>query len=180
VSEYLDCVVELMTPPSTSTPSHPSSLALPEAIDYLNAVWRVRHGTPLVTIRRVDAAAKLGLDCATADEFDARLSALCAILDDLHLPDDSIGKLIGLDDYLNGTLAPDAAARTHDAIADLRALFGLRAWRQHPNASDRVHTAKLRLGIQLPPSDWASAWTELQVRAVNALNALREEIEDAL
>ena len=86
---YLARVVELLTPPPLpAEPLYPSPLSLPEAIDYLNAVWRLHARDPLLRIGRAEAAAKLVLDAATVDEFESRLSALCAILDGLVLPGD--------------------------------------------------------------------------------------------
>ena len=79
--EYLERLVELLTPVVPEAPPlHPSPLSLPEAIDYLNAIWRLHAGTALIRIGRAEAAAKLVLDCANADEFESRLSALCSIV----------------------------------------------------------------------------------------------------
>ena len=86
--EYLERVIEVTTPVAPEPPPlYPSSLSLPEAIDYLNAIWHLHAGRPLIRIGRAEAAAKLVLDCAGADEFDSRLSALCGILDGVDLPD---------------------------------------------------------------------------------------------
>ena len=179
IEDYANRVEELLAPPVAPSTKYPSSLALPEAIDYLNVVWRAHAGAPLLTIRRADAASKLVLDCASADEFDARISAICGILDGLHLPTQPApAKLTDLDTYLTSELPVDSAARTREAVADLRSLFALRAWRQHPGADERLRNAKIRLGLQLPTNDWGDAWTVVQARAINALNALREEIED--
>jgi hypothetical protein len=134
--EYIDRVVETIafpTPPPLRL--HPSSLSLPEAIDYLNAVWRasVGSGNALIRISRAEAAAKLALDCSTVDEFESRLSALAGILAQLRLPG-QVGdnKLIDLREVLGHILSDDAGTRAQDAVNVLRDIVALRVWRQHP------------------------------------------------
>jgi hypothetical protein len=178
--EYVERVIAEYAPPIVSSePLHPSSLSLPEAIDYLNAVWRVHHsGTPLMRVGRVEVAAKLALDCATTEEFESRLSALTSVLDGMNVPDaNEGGKLFELKSYLSTKLLDEAAARTNDAIDDLRAMFDLRVWRQHEGTDVRAHRGMQRLGLALPPVEWGEAWAYVQSKAVIALSALREEIE---
>lgn len=177
--EYVDRLVELIAPPSpASEPLHPSSLSLPEAIDYLNAVWRLHAGKPLFTIARAEAAAKLALDCVNADELEARLSALCGILSHLQLPDsEDNGSLNQFKKYLKESLPAGATDRAEEAVDDLRAFVDLRVWRQHPGADQRGKQGMQRLEVELPTSDWEGAWRHLQARAVAALSALREEVE---
>ncbi len=63
VDQYVEWVIELNPPaPPTSEPAHLSSLALPEALDYLNLVWQTYSGAPLVSIGRAEATVKLALD----------------------------------------------------------------------------------------------------------------------
>jgi hypothetical protein len=178
-NEYVERLVQMIAPPLPPPPPlHLSSLSLPEAIDYLNAVWRVHADKPLLRIARAEAAAKLALGCATADEFESRLSALCGILDALQIPQtDGDKKLVDLKAYLDAQLDPDAAARAGAAIDDLRACFDLRAWRQHPGTEERGLRGMRRLGIELPTPNWGEAWHDLQARATTALAALREEID---
>lgn len=175
---YLERVLEVMAPMvPVPEPLYRSPLSLPEAIDYLNAIWRLHAGAPLLRIGRAEAAAKLVLDCATADEFDSRLSALCGILDAIHLPGCDGSKLTDLDAYLMRELGEESTGRSSDAILDLRALFGVRAWRQHPGTEQRAAAGLVRLGISSPVVDWGIAWHRVQERTVAALSALREEIE---
>lgn len=171
-----------MDPPQRQQPAGPvSSLALAEAIDYLNAIWRLHAGQPLFRIARAEAAAKLTQPCATADEFDARLSALCGILDQLQLPGANGGnKLTDLAGYLAEHLPSSSRPRAAAAVRDLQSLFGLRAWRQHPGTDRRGAIAIERLGVALPTTDWGTAWEMLRSRVVGALAALREEIDAGL
>jgi hypothetical protein len=179
--EYVERLVQLLVPPSpVSAPLYPSSLSLPEAIDYLNAVWRVHAGKPLLRIARAEAAAKLALDCANADELDARLSAFCGILGDLQLPESQGNKkLTDLKDYLAQKLVAETVGRAETAVDDLRAFLDIRAWRQHPGgrANEQGRKGMQRLGVELPTSDWQGAWQHLQAQAVAALSVLREEID---
>lgn len=179
--EYVERLVEAIAPPcSGPAPLHDSSLSLPEAIDYLNVVWRVHAGKPLLRLARVEAAAKLALECANADELESRLSAFCGILGDLQLPgSEGNRKLSDLSDYLDTTLPPEGADRARAAVDDLRAFFDIRAWRQHAGsrAEKQGRRGMQRLGVQLPTADWQGAWLHLQARAVAGLCALREEIE---
>ncbi len=178
---YLERVIEVLSPPiARPEPLYPSPLSLPEAIDYLNAVWRLHAERPLLRIGRAEAAAKLVLDCATVDEFESRLSALCSILDALDVPASDGHKLTDLDAYLRGKLGEDSADRAAEAIGDLRALFDLRVWRQHSGTERRAAAGMGRLGIVLPVLDWAEAWQKVQACTVAALAALREEIETLL
>ncbi len=179
--EYVERLVQRLVPHVPAPePLHPSSLSLPEAIDYLNAVWRAHAGRPLLRIARAEAAAKLALDCATADELEARLSAFCGVLSDLQLPNsESNGTLADLKRYLTQKLSSEAAMRAERAVDQLRAFFDIRAWRQHTGgrAETQGRRGMERLEVELPTSDWQGAWRHLQARAVAALSALREEVD---
>jgi hypothetical protein len=177
--DYVERLTAWISPPLRLEPvGVVSSLGLPEAIDYLNAVWRLHAGKALLRIKRAEAAAKLVEPCATADEFDARLSALCGILDTLQLPESDDGKkLYDLANYLTGILPEESAVRVNRAIEDLRALFALRSWRQHPGADEPGAKAMRQLTLVLPTADWEAAWDQVQLRTVAAIVAIREEID---
>jgi hypothetical protein len=178
VDQYVQRVIDVNRPPEYEPePLHPSSLALPEAIDYLNLVWQAHAKAPLVTIGRAEAAVKLSLDCNTADEFESRVSALCSILGAVNLPDRDENKLVDLHAYLVENMGDGASARAGEAVDDLRAIFDLRVWRQHAGTDERGARGMARLGITLPVVDWSATWVHVQARAVAALSALREEVE---
>ncbi len=180
--EHLERLVQRLVPRvPLGEPLHPSSLSLPEAIDYMNAVWRTHAGKPLLRVARAEAAAKLALDCATADELEAHLSALCGILDNLQLPEGKNDKhtLIELKSYLAQRLPAEGTARAERAVDELRAFFDLRAWRQHSGgrAEAQGRRGMERLEVELPTSDWQQAWQHLQARAVAAISVIREELD---
>lgn len=179
--EYVDRVVETIgLPPPPALPLHPSSLSLPEAIDYLNAMWRasVGSGTALIRFSRAEAAAKLALDCSTVDEFESRLSALAGILAQLRLPQETGDKkLVDLRKFLGQILSDDSATRAQDAINVLRDIVALRVWRQHPGTEEVAADAARRLRVALPSESWGATWDHIRELAVSALSAIREEIE---
>lgn len=160
---YLERAVEVMAPPApVPEPFYPSPLSLPEAIDYLNAIWRLHAGAPLLRIGRAEAAAKLVLDCANADEFDSRLSALCGILDALYLPDDDGHKLADLETYLQKELGegssrssvrghpgPASALRPARLAAALR--HGGQSGGRHEPARDRFASGRLARCVAAGP-----------------------------
>ena len=178
VDDYLERFEDQFSPPAQPLePTYPAELALPEAIDYLNARWQVQpgHAGPLIPVARVEAAARLARECANAEEFDAALSAFSTIVGDLNLP---AGKktLFDLGQYLERALPDESRSRALEAVEDLRAIIDLRAWRQHGN-SERLERGMKRLNVKLPTNDWAGNWVTIQWRSVHALNAIREEIE---
>ena len=179
--EYAGRLVETLALPfQPQLPLHRSSLSLPEAIDYLNAVWRgsVGNGTALFRISRAEAAAKLALDCATVDELESRLSAFAGILGQLRLPPETgDNKLVDLREFLRRTLSDDATTRAQDAVDVLRDIVALRVWRQHPGTDAVGSKAARRLGIAFPSESWGATWDQIRELAVSALSAIREEIE---
>jgi hypothetical protein len=182
-AEYVDRLVDAVglrvEPPA---PLYPSSLSLPEAIDYLNAVWRltIGSGEALFRVSRAEAPAKLALECASVDELESRLSAFAGILSQIRLPgQEGDKKLIDLRGFLQQRLDRASSERTTVAVDDLRAVVALRVWRQHPGAAvdKAARDAAQRLGFALPSDDWGGAWQHLRTRSVSALAAIREEVE---
>ena len=181
VEEYADRLTEEISPPVPQPlPALESSLAVPEALDYLNIVWGEKAHQPLFVFRRAEAAAKLAFECNSADELDSRLSALCDLLSHLRLPGaDDESKLVAVQDFLARRLPDDGVPRATDAVTDLRALFDVRAWRQHSggDAERKARRAMRRLRLELPAADWGVVWDRVQAVTVAALNAIREEVE---
>jgi len=176
--QYLERVFTQLHSPGPPAPLFVSSLGLPEAIDYLNAIWRVHAGTPLFEVGRVEAAAKLALDCAAVEEFESRLSSLCLVMDRLRLPgEDGYMKLVHLREYLNTHLPAASFERCEAAISDLQCLYGIRAWRQHSTSSDDWRRSAKQLGVELPTADWSVAWSTIRSGTIQGLATLREESE---
>jgi hypothetical protein len=178
VPEYADRVESEISPPRPEPiAARLSSLAIPEALDYLNAIWRLHAKESLFRISRAEAAARLTFECATAEEFDSQLSALSMILDSLRLPGAPVsGKLNDLKSYLAGQLPAIAANAVNAAIDDLRNVPDIRATRLHSGPTRGI-TAMRRLGGDLLSGDWEGQWRTIQVRVVAALNTLRNEVD---
>lgn len=185
LSEYLECLAEpLFAPLLPPAPGYPSSLGLPEAIDYLDAVWRLRFGTHLFRLPGATKTAKLSLPAETSDEYEARLSALADVFGRLLVPEGTggsasraRGSLKELDEFLLSQLPDESRPRISDAVATLKAINDLRRSRQHHGVERDAISASSVLGLAYPPGDWGSAWGHIQWRAVEALNAIREEIQ---
>jgi hypothetical protein len=176
--DYLDRLITTLVPPRpASVQNYPHGLALPEAIDFLNATWRIHAGSPLIRVRRAEAVARLPYSCENSEQFDAQLSGLCLLLDPLQLPDGSSVKLFEFDSYLKERLPEGNYEAVHAAIGTLRDLFTIRAWRQH-SADDRDwRGAANRLGVTLPTVDWQREWAQVQAETITALARIREETE---
>jgi hypothetical protein len=191
VEAYLARVDELIgVRPASPPPIAPSPLSLPLAIDFLDTVWRVWNGKDHLFTRR-DAAtdAQLALDCTTFDEFNARLSALAIVLKTLNVPpmEDparqataKLGPLEQLARFLLEELRESAAQeRVARAVDELKCINRIRVGGQHggKKPSTQAVQAFQELGISFPPTDWGSAWDSVRTRAVEALSAIREEIQ---
>jgi hypothetical protein len=157
---------------------YPPGLALPEAIDYLNAVWQMQseHMNPLISIGRAEASARLAKECSSSEEFDAGLSAFATVIDCLDVPGAG-GRLIDLRNYLEQRLPEGSRTRAIEAVDDLRAVIDIRVWRQHDETHKRLETGMRRLNVRLPSADWRTTWSTVQWKSVRALNAIREEVE---
>jgi len=187
VEQYLERLAKpLFVSTTPAVPAHPSSLSLPEAIDFLDAVWQLRFGHRLFRLPGAVKTAKLALPCATSDEYEARLSALADILARMQplgsepSGSEQTGKgksLKQVEEFLRTKLPESARQRVRQAGETLRAINALRRGRQHHGADRHEPHAYRTLGLIYPPGDWGSAWGHIQMRAVEALNALREELQ---
>ena len=151
--EYVDRLVEVIgLPARPSARLYPSSLSLPEAVDYLNAVWRlnVGHGEALFRISRAEAAAKLALDCASGDDLESRLSAFAGILSQIRLPGQrGDRKLVDLRTFLEQRLAGDLRIGRPSPST-----ISAQSWRYESGDSTR---ARIRRHGTLR-SDWGSRY----------------------
>jgi len=183
---YLERLAEpLFASSAPPVPAHPSSLSLPEAIDYLDTVWRLWFGEHLFRLPGAAKTAALALPCATSDEYDARLSALADLLGRMEPvrggasrggPAEA-GSLRALEGFLEGAVPEAAQQRLRRALGTLRAVNNLRRGRQHHGADRDAPQAYGVLGIAYPPGDWGLTWDQIQMQAVEAFKAIREELQ---
>ena len=188
IEDYVACVERLTAfPQPIPTPAAPSPLDLVAALDYLDAVWRVAHGTRLFTYPSAERAAKLAYEANTPEELDARLSALGEILRSANasaratnaakLPaatrDDPLAPF---EEHLVRTADAAAEARVRQAATDLEHALALRDAAQHAEAGPRAVRALDAFGIGHPVADVRQAWMTVTARVVEALGAIREEL----
>jgi hypothetical protein len=183
VPDYLERLATYLLPTTSSTDEPvPSPFTLPAAIDYLDAVWRLRFGDHFVTPPGVERSARLAFTAASAEEADSRLSALAELLGGLQVPGTAgIGghPLVRLRALLDAELPDEALQRVHDSIAILDAARIVRVGAQHHNASPQLIAAFDVLGLTYPVADWSIAWQRIQNETAQAFNAIRDELQAA-
>lgn len=162
-----------------------SPLALPEQLDFLDAVWQVAFRRPLLQLGGATHVAGLALGCRTREEFTARLTNLAGALDSLDVPPD----LLPLDEGKRGALNrvetfalqqaggdSEAQERIEASVTVLRNLVRIRVGLQHGDAAKRLPHHFSQLQLPYPPTDWATTWNQVQARAVDALARLRDDV----
>jgi hypothetical protein len=157
-----------------------SPFTLPASIDYLDVVWHLRFGEPLVTPPGVERSARLAFTAASAEEADTRFSALAELLKGLRVPGVAgVGghPLQRLGPFLEQALPAESHGRIRDAIAILDAARQIRAGAQHAGARSRSVECYAALGIGYPVYDWPSAWQTVQIIAAHAFDSIRDEIQ---
>jgi hypothetical protein len=89
-----ECWERIVSPGVEDKPAKYASPALTQAIDFLDAIWRLRFDK-----NRATAMANLEISCSTQEDFQARLVALGDVLQAMDIPTDLVG-----DDPVRGTL----------------------------------------------------------------------------
>ena len=179
VDDYAERLFAELEPPLPNVPPAPaSSLALPEAIDYLNAIWHLRFGDDLFGVTRCKSAAELSHPVETREEFGSRVTALYSILGQTRIPGrKKEAKPVALIPTLTRRLSADGLARATAAIDVMQAFLKARAVDQHVDAQDDGIVKMAELGVRWPIDDYPLAWETIQARMVEALNNLRSEVE---
>ena len=163
-------------------------LALPEAFDHLDAIWRLAFGRrqALVQVRSLEGVAELTQPCTSRDEFTARMSKLADLLKLLDVPDgllpsgasdqDREGSLNRLNAVLRAKLGAVEYQRAAQGIGLLRAVNEVRVCLQHTAKERDLPEALARLGIGSFPPVWSEAWNHIRARTVAALAMIRDEV----
>lgn len=180
--DYLARVIARIQRPTVPPPRPAASpRSLVAALDYLDAIWQGRFHQPLVQLESAESAAKLALPVTNVDEFDGALSALADVLGHLRVPDRPTGEdqhpITRLGQFLPPKLKQANPERIAEALNNLNRIKTVRHGVQHAKARPKGADALAELGIGFPVSDWAWAWEMIKFHAVNALDAIREEIQ---
>ena len=180
VEQYITRVSELLTPPTVElVESIPSPFGIVAAFDYLDVVWRLRFGKPLVQSISAERTARLAFPVNTRDALNSQLSSCAELLKGLRIPRDSGGHPVqSIASFLEQDSVLDEAAlvRVRDAVADLGAVVNIRNAQQHGGGQERGVEATRTLGLSYPIVDPSFAWSVIERRIVAALTTLREEI----
>ena len=159
-----------------------SPLTLPAALGYLDAAWRVMEGRDfhLVVLPSPDRAASLAFDAGTRPEFLERVGALGDVLKWLRVPAGGAQQgghpLERLRAYLLWRLPTESHERIRGAIDQLGDVVAIRNGGLHAEAEPAALRAYQALGIAYPVTDGGAAWNALRAAAVEAVDAIREEV----
>jgi hypothetical protein len=184
--DYINKVAELLTPPAlTAEPAVLSPLGLVSAFDYLNVVWQLHFEKPLVQPLNGERTARLAFDVTTTDELNAQVSSVAEIIKTLSVSGDpTVNKtaVSRLTPFINSKKYVDSTSiqRIEEAVEVLKAVQSVRnsLW-QHSGTEHRGVAAVKLLGLSYPITDAAIAWRSIQKKIIDALTALREEIQAA-
>jgi hypothetical protein len=159
-------------------------MAVPEALDYLSAIWQVGYGTPLIPHVDLATGASLALPVANRSDVVDRLSSLSAILKAIRIknelllakdatlrPDESFKRLRSV----LGQLVEPERTGALDAVAVLERINQLRNGIQHPGSSKPLELLFAALSLPFPP-DWPSTWDRIRHQLIGALATIRTSI----
>lgn len=183
--EYLDRVAARVCPdmPAPAPAISWSPLDLPNAIGYLDAVWRVAFKAHLFVDLDPASVARLTQPCCHEGDFNSLMSALADVLSRAappgvpHPPERAQLEAVRRD--MEGRLQPPAVDRIRDSLNTLIKLRQIRNSSQHSDARHKAVTRFAEVGLTFPPYDWPATWMQVVVVAKGALDAIREEVNAA-
>ena len=179
------CWVRIIEEEAPTAPPTTSPLTLPEALDFLDAMWRLAFGKSHRLVRPSTFADPAGLAGAaeSADQFEVRIGDLADALDRITVTDDLLpedespptGSLNRLAAVLLDREVIDSDT-VESAVGTLQSVRGLRHTHAHSGvAGDRPRILR-DLGLSDFGSDWQALWDGLRARTVEALLALRSQV----
>jgi len=166
--------------------------ALPEALDFLNTVWRLAFGkdAQLLHLRRAADAAALVSECTTRKDLAACMSALDDVLKSMQIPDELLSESDRERNEMKGDktlnrlqasisnkvadIGPRQAAI--DAVATLRYASRIRVTLQHSGRSHELPELLEAFGLSLD-DDLMRMWAEIRAKVTDALIDVRKAIE---
>ncbi|MBI3257058.1 MAG: hypothetical protein HYZ59_04645 [Actinobacteria bacterium] len=184
-----DCWEQVVAPPPVGAAPSLGPLAILEAFDHLDAVWRARGANHprLVELKSAYSTGILGLACTNRDEFQRFNGSLADLLDHMKIGDELLsqeatkqsrdGSLQRFKAWAMASLQEDDQAQAIEALKKLQQIRMLRNHFLHSGASSKLPNSLAVLGISYPP-DWGQAWEMVTHQTVDALRQLREAISD--
>jgi hypothetical protein len=183
---YLSVLDELMMSQNPLAPvAALPPMALPEALDHLDLAWRLVMNGPLIHTRRLSRGAVLTQPANSADEFDARCSALKDILDQMKVAQPDVKgasqwKSLSRIEYHLVRLAPTETESINRAIKALRDVAAIRDSQQHDGLVGAASEARLRLGLSRFGGNWSHDWNVVRTSTIEAVGVLREILVSTL
>jgi hypothetical protein len=168
--------------------SEPPLVALPEALDFLDAIWRLTFGKDhrLLRLSTVTEPAGLVRSAHSADELDARLSDLADVLDRLVVEESLVsrakdgeivkGSLNRVRSALSNKLAPDEVGDAVAACGVLQKVRGLRHMGQHSGMASDFPRLLREIGIADRRPDFQAVWSDVSRVAANAVMTIVREL----
>lgn len=175
-----------------------SPLTLVQTLDYLGYVLAADpnwpHGVRLTAAPDLQSATALVAEVQTRSEYEAALSALWNVVDQLHVPDvppevlknrfgNSRPRSIGrLRYWLEQRLGDGPSLQRATAALDtIRRVGRLRTEPQHGSTTTRHEALRARreLGLADMVQDYHSTWAMLVDTVAGAFNVIREEVQHA-
>jgi hypothetical protein len=180
VEDYVARVRMCFSPPvPTPLPEPASPFELVAAFDYLDVVWQLKFGSPLITWPSGERTARLPTGAGTPAEYDSRLSTLGELLKGLKVQGRHHPKpLRRLAEFLTEVLPAEATTRVAGAIDILDAVTLVRNGAQHVDAvrDGKAVDALPVLGLTFPVVDHEAAWNTIQLHVIAALATIRDEV----
>jgi hypothetical protein len=181
IEQYVERMATLFAPlPVTEHRVTESPLDLPTSLGYLDSAWRLTHGRRhLLNLVSPEKVASLAFNAGSREEFFDRLSALCDTMKGFQVPAGSTKTghpLVRMKGHLQDLLPNEAQSRVAEAVDVLSNLVAIRNGGEHGDAQDKAASSWLALGVHLPVTDWAAAWTLTRQRTIVAFDVLRDEL----
>lgn len=163
----------------TSPPPMLPPLALLDALDHLDAEWKIRTKDRLFLHPRLASAGNLTQPVNSAAEFESACAAFADLLNQIDPRSSSKpnGALNQLESRLR-ELRGERAGRATAAVQTLRQIVHIRVGQQHSGVHPytQEQAARNALGLPAISSDWQDDWNRVRAAAVDSLRVLREEI----
>lgn len=166
----------------------PHPLALPEALDFLDTVWRLCFGRrALLGLNTAKDVASIGQDAHTRSEFEERVIDLGDLISNLKIDDQDLpaetpdamrkGSLNRLEAALTQRLGAEEYQRCEASIGLLRRLVGMRNGFAHSGAAKDLPRQFGAFGLAYPPTDWGKAWDVIRFKAIAAVGSVRDALQ---